>query len=230
MRAMITKAAHRKKRNMSLLILHRQLMADCESTVFSVIPNTGKVHRRCPSRDRRFIYDQSSFGPEIRSECGTPAFYIGLHKQRFHIVIDTDSLAAAYAIREAIQTEEDCRQKLDLISRDMTAINAMSVTERSEYESQYKELETVLASLAQKLVGNFSSICWIGTRNSFELQTLQSADPCLLCKAGLQHTIRVLRVDMGTTAGDVSATEASFASWPAAMVMKAVKDGTEILV
>jgi hypothetical protein len=74
-------------------------------------------------------------------------------------VISTDDLAAAHAIREAVQTEENSRQILDPISRDMSFLNTMTVTERAEYEAQYAALGALLTSRAQRLAGTFSSVC-----------------------------------------------------------------------
>jgi hypothetical protein len=144
-------------------------------------------------------------------------------------VISTDDLAAAHAIREAVRTEENSRQILDPISRDMSFLNTITVTERAEYEAQYAALGALLTSRAQRLAGTFSSVCWTGAKNVFELQNLQSADPCILCKMSLQHTTRVLRLDMETRADNVSARQASFASRPVHMVVRVLNDKTKIL-
>jgi hypothetical protein len=222
-------AAERKQGVSSLSIRHHHHVPDCESTVFSVIPNTRKTPRRCSSRDRRYVYDQSSFSSELLHAGNTPAFYIGLHKRRFHIVMSTDDLTAAHAIRESIRTEESSRQVLDQIFRDTIALNTLTVMERNEYESQYAALEAVLTSRAQRVAGTFSSVCWTGAKNFSELQASESADPCLLCKMGLQHTVRVLRLGAGTRTENASTSEASFASRPVHMVVEVLDDKTKIL-
>jgi len=197
--------SEREQQSASLSIRHNHHEADCESTIFSVISNTRKVRYRRSSRERQYVYDRSFFGPELRHTHNSLAFYIGLHQRRFHVVMSTDDVSAAQSIREAIRIEENTRQTLDLISRDMTTINSLSIMERAEYDSQYAALGMVLTPRAQKLEGSFSSMCWTGARNSFDLKTSQSADPCLLCKMGLQHTIRVLRLEIRTRVGDSSA-------------------------
>lgn len=209
---------------MSLSIRHDHHVADCEFTVFAVVENTRRNRQRRSSRGFRFVYDQSVFGPVIKSIRGHPAFYIGLHKRRFHIVISIDDSAAERAIREAVRIEENSRQQLSLISGDMFTLTAMTIMERVEYESQYRELCTILTSSEQGIAGTFSSVHWTGARNSFALHRPQSADPCLLCKTGLQHTIRVLRLGLGTEAEDASSREASFATWPVHMTMKAIDE------
>jgi len=221
-------AFERNKSDSSLLIQHRHHVPDCESTVFSVIPTTQKTPRRRSSRERRYVYDRSSFSSEISLAGNTPAFYIGLHKRRFHVVTSTDDSAAARAIREAIRTEESSRQVLDVIFKDIVTLNTLTVMERNEHESQYAALGAVLISRARRLAGTLSSVCWTGAKNVLELQTSKSADPCLLCKTGLQHTVRVLRLTE-LRAEDSSTSEASFASRPVHMIVEALDDRTKIL-
>jgi len=229
MRAMISSSAFgRKQSDSSLSIQHHHHVPDCESTVFSVIPNTRKIPKRCSSRGRRYVHDQSSFSSESSPAGNIPAFYIGLHKRRFHIVMSTDDMAAAHAIREAIRAEESSRQTLDLIFRDTIALNTLTVMERNEYEPQYAALGAILTSRAQTFAGTFSSVCWTGAKSSLDLQSSQSADPCLLCKMSLQHTVRVLRLGAETGAEDSSTSEASFASQPVHMFVEVLNDRTRI--
>jgi hypothetical protein len=42
------------------------LVDDCESTVFPVVPNTRKDLGRSLSRERRYVYNRSFFGPELQ--------------------------------------------------------------------------------------------------------------------------------------------------------------------
>jgi hypothetical protein len=222
-------AAERKQLDLSLSTRHHHHVPDCESTIFSVIPNIRRA-LECPSsRERRYVHDSSSFGPDLQRTANPPWFYIGLQRLRFHIVMSTDDLAAAHGIREAVQTEKKSRQILDPISRDISSLNTMTVVERAEYESQHAALGAVLTSRAQRLAGTFPSVCRTGARNPFEMQTSQSADACLLCKMSLQHTISALRLDIGMMAENMSAREASFASRPAHMVVKVLDDKSKIV-
>jgi hypothetical protein len=218
---------HRKQQKLYLSAEHRHHVADCEYTIFSVVEDNRKPSQRRSSRERSFIHSQSLFTPEGQGPCVRPAFYIALHKQRFHVTLSGCDETAARAIQELIKLEEQSRQRLESICADMSTVNAMSVRERVEHEMQYREVDKILSQRAQTS-GTFSSLHWSGSKNPFELRDSQSHSPCLLCKFGQQHAVRVLRLDLGMRCEE-SRARASFADQQDHMLVDVLDEGTRMI-
>ena len=191
-----------------LSVEHCHHTSDCEYTTFAVVESNEKNSPRRSSRQRRHLYSQYEFTPKERCSNVRPAFYIALHKQRFHVVISECDGEAAQDLQRIIRAEEKSRQLLESVRTDMAALSAMSIKDRVEHELQYREAEKNLALRAQDSSA-FTSFHWSGSKNCTRLHERQSFSPCLLCKLGIHHAVRVLRLDLDTQ-GDRSRTKVSF--------------------
>lgn len=210
-------ALFRKSREVYLSVEHCHHTSDCEYTTFAVVESNEKNSSRRSSRQRRHLYSQYEFSPKERGSHVRPAFYIALHKQRFHVVISECDETAAQDLQRVIRAEEQSRQLLESIRADMAAINAMTVKDRVEHELQYCEVEKSLVLRAQSS-STFTSFHWSGSKNCIRLHDRQSFSPCLLCKLSIHHPVRVLRLDLETQA-DGSRAKVSFADQQVKMLV-----------
>jgi hypothetical protein len=201
-------AIFRKSREVYLSVEHCHHTSGCEYTTFAVVESNEKNSSRRSSRQRRHLYSQYEFTPKERCSHVRPAFYIALHKQRFHVVISECDDEAAQDLQRIIRAEEQSRRLLESVRADMAALNSMSIKDRVEHELQYREAEDSLRSRA-KTCSTFTSFHWSGSKNCIGLHDRQSFSPCLLCKFGIHHAVRVLRLDLDTQ-GHGSRAKVSF--------------------
>lgn len=201
-------AIFRKSREVYLSVEHCHHTSDCEYTTFAVVESNEKNSPRRSSRQRRHLYSQYEFTPKERCSNVRPAFYIALHKQRFHVVISECDEEAAQDLQRIIRAEEQSRQLLESVRADMAALNTMSIKDRVEHELQYREAEESLRLRAQSS-STFTSFHWTGSKSCIRLHDAQSFSPCLLCKLSIHHAVPVLRLDLEAQ-GDRSRAKVSF--------------------
>ena len=201
-------AIFRKSREVYLSVEHCHHTSGCEFTTFAVVESNEKNSPRRSSRQRRHLYSQYEFTPKERCSYVRPAFYIALHKQRFHVVISECDEEAAQVLQRIIRAEEQSRQLLESVRADMAALNSMSIKDRVEHELQYREAEESLTLRAQSS-STFTSFHWTGSKSCIRLHDTESFSPCLLCKLSIHHAVPVLRLDLEAQ-GDRSRAKVSF--------------------
>jgi hypothetical protein len=187
---------------------------DSRFTTFSVVRNhKGQPKRRASCAHQR-SYELSKFEIAHHQErCARIGLYVALHKERFHLVVSGSDAMAIAAVKGQIATEEYTRQRLQWIHKRESALDAMTVHERSSYEAQYEKISQALRGWRES-AHQFSSFRWDGQENSPAMSAADPMDPCLLCEAGVTHMVPIMHFDIN---GVLSNQTRTFADSPVDM-------------
>lgn len=180
----------------SLSIGSYMVSRDCRFTTFSIVRlQKGQPKQRTSCVHQR-SYKLSKFEVAHHQErCARIGLYVALHKERFHLVVSGSDAMAIAAVKSQIAAEEDTRQQLQWIHERESALDAMTVHERSFCEAQYEEISRALRKWRES-AHPFSSFRWDGEENSPAMNATDSLDLCLLCEAGVTHMVPIMHFDI----------------------------------
>lgn len=180
----------------SLSIGSYMVSHDCRFTTFSIVRSQKRPPKRRASCARQCSYKLSEFeAHHHQEERGIIGLYVAMHKERFHLVVSGSDAMAIVVVKNQIAAEEYTRQRLKWIQERSSALDAMTIYERSSYEAQYEEISRALIDW-RKSVHPFSSFKWNGQENSLAMGSTDLMDPCLLCEAGVTHMVPIMHFDI----------------------------------
>lgn len=169
---------------------------DCRFTTFSIVRSGKGQPKQRTSCVHRRNYKLSMFEvTHHQGKCAKIGLYVALHKERFHIVLSGSDAMAIATIKSQIAAEEYTRQRLQWINERQSALDAMTVHERSTCEAQYDEISRALREWRES-AHQFSSFKWNGQESSPALNATHPMDPCLLCEAGVAHMVPIIYFDI----------------------------------
>jgi hypothetical protein len=190
----------------SLSIGSYMVSRDCRFTKFSIVRSQKGQPKLRTSCAHQRSYELSKFEIHHHQErCERIGLYVALHKERFHLVVSGSDAMAIAAVKSQIAAEEYTRQRLQWVHERESALNAMTIHERSSCEAQYEEVSRALRGLRES-AHRFSSFKWNGEGNSPASDATGPMDPCLLCEAGVAHVVPIMHFDINGVLSDQTRT------------------------
>lgn len=186
----------RDARGKSLSIGSYMFSQDCRFTTFSIDRSKKECSKQRASCTHQRTYELSKFEIAHHQEGYTRiGLYVALHKERFHLVVSGSDAMAIAAVRKQIAGEEYTRQRLQWIYARESALDAMTVHERSSYENQYREISQALRDWRES-AHPFPSFRWDGQENSQIMSATGQMNPCLLCETGVTHVVPIMHFNI----------------------------------
>lgn len=186
----------RDARGKSLSIGSYMFSRDCRFTTFSIVRSKEENSKQRASCTHQRTYKLSKFEIAHHQEgYARIGLYVALHKERFHLVVSGSDAMAIAAVKKQIAEEEYTRQRLQWIYARESALDSMTVHERSSYEKQYGEISQALRDWRES-ARLFSSFRWDGQQNSQAMSATGQMNPCLLCETGLTHVVPIMHFDI----------------------------------
>lgn len=190
----------------SLSIGSYMVSRDCRFTTFSIVRSQKGQPKQRASCVHQRNYELSKFEVHHHQErCERIGLYVALHKERFHLVVSGSDAMAIAAFKSQIAAEEYTRQRLQWVHERESALNAMTVHERSSCEAQYEEISRALREWRES-AHRFSSFKWNGEGNSPAMDATGPMDPCLLCEAGVTHMVPIMHFDINGVSSNQTRT------------------------